>query len=161
MLEVVIGEGPNPKVEVESPDGGVEEYRLAPLRLTDFGEFRDWVKEKRLKIFMRAAKAVGMDIGEIRDNIQSILGVTPNVDTENEEVSDDVIAQMSTEEGMEHLVWLSIRRNHPEVEKDDLALNFSDLEELTAIIAEISGLPAVDQEDDKPGNPPEAPEVTS
>ena len=156
MLEVVVGEGPNPKVEIDG-----ESYNLAPLRLSDFGEFRDWVKEKRLTIFMRAAKKVGMDIGQIQDNIQNILGVTPNVDEENQEVSDDVIAQMSTEEGMEHLVWLSIRRNHPEVEKDDLNLDFSDLEELTAIIGEISGLPAVEQEEDNSGNPPEAPEEIS
>lgn len=153
MLEVILGEGPNPKVEIDG-----ETFNLAPLRLSDFGEFRDWVKEKRLTTFFKAAKKAGLSRDQFNENVQDILGVTPDVDAENEEVDDDVIAQMGTEEGMEHLVYLSIKRNHPEVEKADLDLGFDDLEKLTTVIGEISGLPSVEEEIDEE-NPPKIKEL--
>ncbi len=154
MIESVLGEGPNPKVELDG-----EEYNLAPLRLADFGEFRDWVKEKRLTIFFKAAKNAGIGKEQFNTNVQDILGVTPDVDEEEDVVDDDVLEQMGTEEGMEHLVYLSIRRNHPEVEKSDLDLGFEDLEQLTTVISEISGLPNPEEEETDSGNPPKIEEL--
>lgn len=149
MLEKIVTDGPKPKVEIDG-----ETLTFSPLTLHDFGEFRDWVKEKRLATFLRAADKAGMDQSDFRNGIQDILGVTPEVNEENGEIDDDVIAQMGTEVGMEHLIFLSVKKEHPEIEKEDLGLSFQDLEQLTEIISEISGLPTQEEEDT--GNPPEA-----
>jgi transcriptional regulator NrdR family protein len=150
-LEVVLGQG-KPKIQI-----GEDTYLVSPLRLQDFGEFREWVKEKRLGTFMRAAKKMDLDADAFDRAIQKILSVTPVVEGEgdNATVSDDVIAQMGTEEGMEYLVYLSIRRNHPDIELDDLDLDFGDLEKLTSIIAEISGLPTPDESESENARPTE------
>ncbi len=132
MLEVITGEGPKPEIEIDE-----EKYTLSPLRIEDFGKFRDWVKKKRLSVFMEAANEAGMDTDQFNDNIQDILNMTPDAETE----SDPILEEMGTEEGMVHLIYLSIKREHPEVEKSDLDLNFSDLMKLTSVIGEISGLP--------------------
>lgn len=57
------------------------------------------------------------------------------------------------------LFFINIRRNHPEVEKSDLDLGFEDLEQLTTVISEISGLPNPEEEETDSGNPPKIEEL--
>jgi hypothetical protein len=154
-LEVVLGEEV-PKIEI---DGNT--YTLKPLRLQEIGQFRDWVKERRLSTFMRAAKDAGLDPKQFTESISEILGARPEAqEDENGDVtvSDDVIEQMGTEEGMQHLLFLSIRRSHPDFTIDDLDLGFQDMEKLISIVGEISGLNMSEDEESDSGNPPKVTE---
>lgn len=157
-IEVVLGKG-SARIEV---DGNT--YRLSRIELNELAEFRTWLQENKLETFMRSAKSAGLSQELFTSTVEKILnsgneitklpeGSTEGPDTFRDtdgtlyRVFDPVQKALASESGMVHLIWLSVRKNHPDVEKDELAFDFDDLQKISSVIAAISGLGEDDEED--------------
>lgn len=160
-LDIILGEG-SPEIEINGT-----RYTLKPLRLFDFGKFRGWVKQKRLTVFMKSAKEADLPLAQFTDVVDRILSARPKVNFESAvgeevQVEDTVIEEMGTEDGMHRLVYLSVKKSHPDLEPEELDLGFEEIQKLTTIVGIITGLPMgedgedVDLEDLKENseNPP-------
>ena len=127
-LEVIMGEE---SIEVIIDD---IRYSIGALTIDDFALFRSWVKKSRLAIFMEAAKEAKLPPRQFGEGIAQILSVSSD-----EDGGDPVLSEMSTEEGMRYLLWLGIRKNHPEFLMSDFRIQFHDIIQLSKVFARISG----------------------
>jgi len=135
-------------------------YDLSPLKLDDFAEFRSYVKKERLAIVFEAARESGVSLSDMASVIEGIASAAPKDSGKKDEegnpvVEDAVIEAMSTESGLQYLIYLSIRKKHPEITTADLDLGYKDLSELSTILSIITGLPT-GEEEKKDTVPPES-----
>jgi len=135
-----------------------KEYSATPLTLDDFGRFRSWVKRQRLETFMAAPGSGKLSPSQFGAVVTGVLSAGPTSDGES--VSDDVLAEMGTEEGQQYLLFLSLKKRHPELKMSDLELSFSDMTNLIQVVSRISGLTSEAGEGEEsndnptPGSPP-------
>ena len=146
-LDVVLGDG---TVEVEI---GGRKYKASPLRVGDFSKFRAWVKDKRLTSFLKAAETAKLDPDSISKTADKLLSSVPEVKEGKDgevEVSDSILDEMRTEEGMLHLIFLSIKRLNPHVKEEDLDMTFDELIKVNRVIGSLTGagLPETEGEEE-------------
>jgi len=153
-LDVVMGEG---GISVKIGD---KTFKASPLKIGDFAKFRAWVREQKLSVFMKSASEIGLDPKIFSAGIDRILSPTRAVtrdEATGEMVADDpVINEMFTEGGLAYLLWLSIKKKHPKVKLEDIAVGFDDMVKLVELVTRLSGLalPEGGEEADAEGNPP-------
>jgi len=129
-LDQVVG-----ATKIELNIGG-KTYTASPLTIGDFGEFRSWVKREKLSLFLKASKDAGLDSKERSEQIDRIMNLRPQV--EDGDVTDIVLEEMGTEQGMMYILYLAIRKNHPEVKPEDLDVSLGELASLVDVIGQIT-----------------------
>jgi len=127
-LEVIMGDD---RIEVKLDD---RSYTVAPLDVNDFSEFRSWVKKRRMSMFVEVARDTTLPPKMFAAGIERILSAAAD-----EDGGDPVLSDMSTEEGLRYLLWLGIRKEHPDVKLEDFRIRFPDVAPLIQVFARISG----------------------
>lgn len=137
--------------EIKVTIGG-KEYVASTLTIGDFKAFRQRVKRDSLSLLLESGKEAGLGGKELTDAIKSVLTSGPDVvldkDGKVESVKDPAIDAMGTEDGMLYILYLSIKKKHPDVKLEDLDISLGELVQLTDVIAQISaaGMPEVPKE---------------
>ena len=152
-LDVVLGKG-GAQIKI-----GGKEVELSPLRLSDFAEFRGWVKKRKLALIFEAAKESGTPLTEMDGVLDHIINARPTVVGTDEDgspkVVDVAIEEMSTEEGIRYLLYLSLRRKQPDIKLVDIDVPYTKLVDLSSILGKITGFSTEDEEEQpKQSRPP-------
>ncbi len=142
-----------------------EVYEASRLTLGDFAKFRAWAKQRTLSTFLTAATNAGLDLTLFSKTVEELLssGAKIRRDDNGEPIRDDkgeiivesdpVVNAMGTEEGMRHILSLSIRHKHPDFDASILGrLELDSLSKLADVVTAISA-PTIEGGDTPAGNP--------
>jgi len=117
---------------------GEKSYQMSPLSYKEIGEFEEWMRsaymEQQSKLcehvpasmqsefFVRAGATAGL----------LAMAVDKEANPDIFKVADSIIRSLP---GSTRLMWLSIRRNHPDVELDEIGEYLSDPSVLGSLLA--------------------------
>ena len=113
-----------------------ELIKFSPLTLKDFGELENFVKSIRLRTVLETYRQMGtlssLERAEKAELITSITSATI-------EPIDFVSSLVSVQGGM-HMIWLSARKEQPEITKDYLTGFITTPDDIVKIVKDISGV---------------------
>lgn len=93
---------------------GTRTFRMSPLRDKDYGEFEAWVQDQYLAVVKRNLDGLRKDERQRQLDRAfehaAMIGIS----------SPEALAAMCTIEGVGMLIWLSVRREHPDVDRDEI-----------------------------------------
>lgn len=105
-----------------------EEYKASPLTFDDFGTIWDKMQSRKLALVQDSIENPQLR----REMINDIL---------NAPMSEEFLEQMGSFQGVKLLVTVSLQKNNPDIEEEDIGnLPADKIEELSEIITSISGL---------------------
>jgi hypothetical protein len=84
-------------------------YRISPLRDMDFGEFERWVQDSYMDVALRNLESLSEKDREVL--IKAAYEKASNLTF----ASKESITLMTTVDGAAKLLWLSLRREHPDI----------------------------------------------
>ena len=128
-------------VEVEG-----KKYVLSPLELGDFGDVQLWLENLSYEKARRKIKALG-DIAtpEMQERIIAKADEESNAVTIGDAKSSEILA---TVEGTGYLLWLSLRKCHPEITREAALhlISLDSIAEWQKMLDKLSGLEKDDSE---------------
>jgi hypothetical protein len=112
---------------------GEKEFTGSPLTAADLGEFRSWIKKRRIALVLEAYAG---RIDQATGLVERILKDSPKVSRENGRamIEDSVLDEVATEDGMRYILWLSLRKAHKDLKLESLNLPVPVLREATTLI---------------------------
>lgn len=108
-------------------------YLLSPLLDIDLGTLEKWVQDRHVDLVKRNCD--GMNESDRRYHVDKAFDVASLI-TINSPQSIEIL---STPEGSIMMLWLSMRRNHPEMTKEEVSLLCENREELEEACKKIVG----------------------
>jgi hypothetical protein len=122
-----------------SPDG--KEYQFTPISLSSWTEFCEWIRSERRQSIIE----MGTDIST--EERRTLIGefIRNPIDM------DEMLAEASTFGGMQWLMWHSVSKHHPEVDRDVVMDLFRDVEDMGEVFGRIAGMPSGEKEEDSEG----------
>lgn len=84
-------------------------YRISPLSDRDFGEFENWVQDRFLDVAKRNLE------GLVQADRDALLKAAYETSSRLTITSPEALKLMSTVDGAAYLLYLSLRRDHPDV----------------------------------------------
>ena len=95
-------------------------YRMRPLSIDDFAEFEAWVDDVAIRQASRNLDGLSTELQiALLERAQDEARKMAMQDSETRQ--DRMSAQMASMGGICYLVWLSIRREHPDLSVDDIS----------------------------------------
>ena len=114
-------------------------YRLSPLQLAEFAEFERWVDDEPIRRARRNLDGLSFELqSKMLEQAQHESSSTAGASQRQARIA----TQMSSMEGVCYLIWLSLRRNHPELELATLAglISLDNLPYIQQRLDDINGL---------------------
>ncbi len=93
---------------------GGRTFRMSPLRDRDYGEFEAWVQDKHIALFKRNLE--GLPDDERQRQLDRAFDRAAEIGIH----SPEAMSAMCTVDGVGKLVWMGIRREHPDVKEDEI-----------------------------------------
>lgn len=93
---------------------GTRSFRMSPLQDKDYGEFEAWVQDRHIDLFKRNLS--GLDDGERQRQLDRAFDRAAEIGIQ----SDEAMSAMCTVDGVSKLIWMSVRREHPDVTEDEV-----------------------------------------
>lgn len=93
---------------------GDKTFRMTPLRDRDYGEFEAWVQDRYIALFKR--NLGGLSDSERQRQLDRAFDRAAEIGIH----SDEAMTAMCTVDGVSKLVWMSVRREHPDVTEDEI-----------------------------------------
>jgi len=110
--------------------------KFSPLTLSDFGVLENYVKSQRLQTILESYRLMGdLSLQEQSEKEKIMRAVT----TASLEPVDFVQAMVSVRGSM-YMIWLSAKKEHPEMTMDELSSFVTSHEDVIKIVQQISGL---------------------
>lgn len=106
-----------------------ETYILAPLEVSDLGRIEVWIAELPLRKAKRQLLALG-DVVTEEVTTRVLNDALAKSDSQINISSDEAQAELNSLAGVGFLLYLSLRKNHPEIEEQD-ALDMLTMETLS------------------------------
>ena len=128
-------------VEVEG-----KKYTLSPLELGDFGEVERWLEMLPYEKARRKIAALGEVVTpEIREAIIALADAQSQASSFGDAKSSQVL---TTVEGTGYLLWLSLRKCHPEITREAALhlISLDSIAEWQKMLDKLSGLEKDDSE---------------
>jgi len=106
------------------------DYRIRPLRLSDFAEFERWVEDEPLRRAARNLQTVPSDMrGELLQAAQKEISQERHLGNRNPGQIADILLHrqqrvascMMSVEGTIQILWLSLRAEQPDLTAEDIA----------------------------------------
>ncbi len=103
---------------------GKKEYRVSPLRDADYGEYEVWVQDRFVSVAKRTTKDLEPEERDsiLKDAVSKAGAMTIS--------SPEALRLMGSVEGAAMLMYLSIRRRHPDITYDEMVKLLTDPENL-------------------------------
>jgi len=116
--------------------GNGKEYSLSPMTLNDLAEIESWVVSNEIKRYQEASSVLSKD--ERIDFLRKAINDMPH----GMEFKAIVNEAMDEIDGIRHMLWLSVRHNHPEVTLEEVSglVRLDNLDEISILIDTASGL---------------------
>ncbi|MFG0247841.1 MAG: hypothetical protein ACF8OB_03055 [Phycisphaeraceae bacterium JB051] len=145
---------------------GSDTFKMRPLTIGDLGEFENWVRQKVISNAMYASR--GLDPAEKRELTGQAINAASRITYD----SDEAMGMMQSIEGASHLVYLSLRHDHPAITREQVVNKLSNIKQFTEVAENLMKVSAPtlghDAPKTQPGNPAEltspnssSPSVTS
>lgn len=93
---------------------GDQTFRMTPLQDRDYGEFEAWVQDKYISLFKRNLDGLSDD--ERQRQLDRAFDRAAEIGIH----SDEAMNAMCTIDGVSKLIWMSIRREHPDVTEEEI-----------------------------------------
>lgn len=93
---------------------GGRKFRMSPLRDRDYGEFEAWVQDRSIDLVKRNLN--GLNEVDRQRQLDRAFDAAAQIGIH----SDEALAAMCTIDGVSKLVWMGLRREHPDVTEDEV-----------------------------------------
>jgi hypothetical protein len=114
---------------------GGKTFKMRPLSIADLGEFENWVRQKIISNAMHAAR--DLPARDRRDLTSEAISIASSVTYDSREAQ----GMMQSIEGAGQLVCLSLRREHPDITREQVVsmlANVKQFSELAESLMKIS-----------------------
>jgi len=120
---------------------GGKEYTLSPLTVDDLAEMERWVEDAPL---MHAKRLLAEHGDMFSEEEKTAIRMKAVEESKTISLADGG-AVLESMEGVRLLLWLSLRREQPDIKREDVftLLSLSDLEAVKAKLDEVSGMKEV------------------
>lgn len=108
---------------------GDKNYRMSPLSDKDYEEINNWIRSSYLQM-VRQSFTPDMLPAQRQEEIAVAQETARGLNM----LSMHGKSVMSTPEGVSLLVWLGIKRNHPDVPLDEISPHFLDPQKITEVM---------------------------
>lgn len=132
---------------------GGKSYRITPFNFKSLGEFLRWVQDAHLESAKRFASVLE---GESKNEyLRNAVKQVEELSVFNDE--DPILRRyLMSPEGVNRLVYLALRPNHPDITLDEVSDILSDQDQLQAAFEKVMSLNKGEGDEKKTGRRPKA-----